>query len=65
MFVAAGVDKLSYSPQNASLVATAWPSLGSMINAGTRLVTFMDNAADFATVPYIIDGKLCYTPKPS
>jgi hypothetical protein len=55
VFVAAGVDKLSYSPSNASLPASGWPTLGSMIDAGTRMVTFMDNAADFASVPYLID----------
>jgi len=55
VFVATGLDKLSYSPPNASLPASGWPTLGSMIDAGTRLVTFMDNSADFTTVPYIID----------
>jgi hypothetical protein len=55
-FVAAGVDKLSYSPSSASLLASGWPTLDSMITAGTRLVTFMDNGANFASVPYIIDG---------
>lgn len=30
-----------------------------MIDSGKRLVTFLDNAADFATVPYLIDGIYC------
>lgn len=55
VYVAAGVDQMSYSPSNASLSASSWPTLNSMITAGTRLVTFMDNAANFASVPYIID----------
>jgi len=55
VFTAAGVVSLSYSPPSASIPASGWPTLSSMIAAGTRLVTFMDNAADFTTVPYIID----------
>lgn len=35
---------------------TDWPTLGSMIDNGTRLVTFMDAGASFSEVPYIIDG---------
>lgn len=27
-----------------------------MIDSGKRLVTFLDNGADFATVPYLLDG---------
>jgi hypothetical protein len=28
-----------------------------MIDSGKRLVTFMDTGANFASVPYIIDGR--------
>lgn len=49
------MDKLSYSPSAASLTVTEWPTLGSLIDAGTRLVTFMAGNADFTAVPYIID----------
>jgi len=55
LYKAAGLDTLSYSPPAAVTTAGNWPTLGSMIDAGTRLVTFMDNGANFATVPYIID----------
>ncbi|KAF5368630.1 hypothetical protein D9758_002322 [Tetrapyrgos nigripes] len=55
IFKAAGLDSLSYSPSSASLTASGWPTLGEMIDKGTRLVTFIDNTADFSTVPYIID----------
>jgi hypothetical protein len=55
VFVAAGVDKLSYSPQSPTLPASGWPTLGALIDAGTRLITFMDNSADTTAVPYIID----------
>ena len=56
VFVAAEVDSMSYSPQSASLPASGWPTLGSLINAGTRLVTFLSTTASFQAVPYLIDG---------
>jgi len=55
VFVAAGLDKLSYSPASSPLTNTEWPTLGSMIDNGTRLVTFLDNAADLTQVPYLLD----------
>ena len=57
VFVAAGVNTLSYSPQSASLPASGWPTLGSLIDAGTRLVTFLSTTANFDTAPYLIDGE--------
>ena len=57
VFKAVGLDTLSYSPSAAVTTNTAWPSLGSMIDSGKRLVTFMDTGADFTSVPYIIDGR--------
>lgn len=47
---------MSYSPTSSNLTYTSWPTLGTLIDAGTRLVTFMDTHADFSTVTYIIDG---------
>jgi len=55
VFVAAGVNSVSYSPQSASLTASGWPTLGSLIDAGTRLVTFLSTTASFDTAPYLID----------
>lgn len=52
-----GLDKLSYSPSAATIDTSAWPTYGALIDAGTRLVTFMDNTASFDDVPYIIDGE--------
>jgi hypothetical protein len=57
VFVAAGVDSISYSPQSASLPASGWPTLNSLINARTRLVTFLSTTASFEAVPYLIDGE--------
>jgi hypothetical protein len=55
VFQAAGLDKLSYAPSSSSLSASSWPTLGSLIDANTRLVTFLDNSADTSSVPYLID----------
>jgi len=55
VFKAAGLDTLSYVPPSAAIPATQWPTLGSMIDAGTRLVTFLDAMADFTSVNYLID----------
>ncbi len=61
VFKAVGLDTLSYTPSATVTAQGSWPSLGSMIDSGKRLVTFMDARADFTSVPYIIDGKLCPT----
>jgi len=50
-----GLDALSYTPSAAALTLDQWPTLGQMIDQGTRVVTFMDTGADFTSVPYIID----------
>lgn len=63
VFVAAAVDSMSYSPQSASLPASGWPTLGSLIDAGTRLITFLSTTASFNTAPYLIDGEHS-TPRP-
>ncbi|KAJ7675387.1 PLC-like phosphodiesterase [Mycena rosella] len=55
VFAQVGLDKLSFAPSTSPLAATAWPTLGSMIDAGTRLVSFLDNGADPTSVPYLID----------
>jgi len=55
VFKAVGLDALSYAPTSEVTKNTAWPSLGSMIGSGKRLVTFMNYHADFTAVPYIID----------
>ena len=56
VFQSAGLKDLSYSPSSSNITYTSWPTLGDMINNGTRLVTFMDAGADFSEVSYIIDG---------
>ncbi len=56
VFKAAGLDTASWTPPSAQLNSTAWPTLGSLIDGGTRLVTFLAQQADFTQVPYLIDG---------
>ena len=56
VFRAVGLDTISYRPTAAVTTIFDWPTLGSMIDSGQRLVTFLDNGADFTSVPYIIDG---------
>ncbi|KAH9486546.1 putative secreted protein [Psilocybe cubensis] len=55
VFQAVGLDKLSYAPPSLTLPASQWPTLGSLIDSGKRLLTFLDNAADFNSVPYLLD----------
>lgn len=53
-----GLDTMSYKPPAGSMPAAAWPTLGTLIDAGTRLVTFLSTTADFTEVPYLIDGTV-------
>jgi len=55
VFRAVGLDTISFRPTAAVTTVFDWPTLGSMIDSGQRLVTFLDNGADFTSVPYIID----------
>jgi hypothetical protein len=55
VFKAAGVDTISYAPSSSAVAFSDWPTLGSLIDSGKRLLTFMDFKADITSVPYIID----------
>jgi len=55
VFQSTGIAALSYAPTTATLPAADWPTLGSLIDSGKRVVTFMDHGADYSSVPYIID----------
>lgn len=54
-FEASELSKRAYSPSKATTAVSDWPTLGTLIDAGTNVVVFMDNKADFTTVPYVID----------
>jgi hypothetical protein len=49
-----------YQPAGAVTAIDAWPTLGSMIESGGRMVVFMDYAADFNSVGWIIDGAFLF-----
>lgn len=51
-FEAAGADAYAYSPRT-TLDLADWPTLGELVDAGTRLVVFMDYPAD-SSVSYIL-----------
>ncbi|KAL4070751.1 PLC-like phosphodiesterase, partial [Scleroderma citrinum] len=55
VYKSVGLDTVSYTPSSAFMPASQWPTLGSLIDSGKRLITFMDANADFTSVPYIID----------
>lgn len=56
VFKSAGLDTLAYAPNSATLAASDWPTLGTLIDSGKRLVVFLSTTADFTSVPYLIDG---------
>jgi len=55
VFQAANLVTISYAPPQATVPISQWPTMGSLIDSGKRLVTFLDAEADFTSVPYIID----------
>jgi len=55
IFQSTGLAALSYTPPSSSIPFTGWPTLGSMIDSNKRLVTFLDNGANFASIPYLLD----------
>ncbi|CAE7172344.1 unnamed protein product [Rhizoctonia solani] len=55
IYEAASMVDLSYAPATATVAADQWPTLGTLIDSGKRVLTFMDNGADATTAPYLID----------
>lgn len=51
-FAGAGLKKHAFRP-GAVVARDGWPTLGALIDAGTRLVVFMDYHADLSKVDYI------------
>ena len=52
-FEASGVAPLTYVPPHTPMKRTEWPTLGSMIDSGKRVVVFMDYNVD-GSVDYIL-----------
>ncbi|EIM90666.1 PLC-like phosphodiesterase [Stereum hirsutum FP-91666 SS1] len=54
LFEAAGLSSQAYVPSTTPLAQADWPTLGELIDAGTRLVVFMDYGAETGGVDYIL-----------
>jgi len=46
IFDEAGISNLTYVPPSLPVKQSDWPTLGSMLDAGTRVVVFLDSEAD-------------------
>jgi hypothetical protein len=53
-FTASGIMPYVYTPPSGSVARNAWPTLGSMISSGKRLVVIMDYPTNSGGVPWII-----------
>lgn len=63
-FKKSGITNYTYTPATHPLPINSWPTLGQLIDAGTRLVTFLDYGADESRVPYILDEFSYYFETP-
>lgn len=56
VFNSSGISSYAYVPPSLPVAHSAWPTLGSMISSGKRLVTFIDFGADKEgdTVPFLL-----------
>jgi hypothetical protein len=54
VFTSAGLDSLAFAPPTPVLPSSQWPSLGTLIDSGKRLVIFLDNGATDAGTPWLI-----------
>jgi hypothetical protein len=50
-----GLVQYAYQPPKIPMAITDWPTLGSMILTGKRVIFFMDYEANQTAVPYILD----------
>ncbi|KAH8929386.1 hypothetical protein BT69DRAFT_1311196 [Atractiella rhizophila] len=53
-FVDSGIKPLTYVPPKYPLKSSEWPTLGSMIDSGKKVVVFMDYGANTNAYPYIL-----------
>ncbi|QRV80439.1 hypothetical protein RhiJN_08454 [Ceratobasidium sp. AG-Ba] len=53
-FTNSGISSYIYTPTGRSVARNAWPTLGSMISSGKRLVVMMDYPTNSGSVPWII-----------
>lgn len=50
-----GLSKYVYTPSNVPIAYGAWPTYRELINAGSRVVSFLAQGADVQTAPFLID----------
>ncbi|KAJ2898537.1 hypothetical protein MKZ38_003828 [Zalerion maritima] len=64
VFEKTGLGKHVFTPDTGEdgglLGMDEWPSLGELVDAGTRVVVFMDYHSDTSSVPYILDQFAYY-----
>ncbi|KDN51725.1 hypothetical protein RSAG8_00273, partial [Rhizoctonia solani AG-8 WAC10335] len=53
-FTASGIMPYVYTPPSGTIARNAWPTLGSMISSGERLVVVIDYPTNSGGVPWII-----------
>ncbi|ORY91589.1 PLC-like phosphodiesterase [Leucosporidium creatinivorum] len=54
-YASAGMDTYAYTPSSVPIAKGDWPTLQTLIDAGTRVVNFLAQNADVSTAPYLID----------
>jgi hypothetical protein len=54
-FTSTGLSSKMYSPSNGIISKTDWPTLGTLIDASTTVVSFLTLQADHSSVPYLLD----------
>lgn len=60
----ASLADYAFAPAATPLAIGDWPALGALIDAGTRLVVFLDYGADESRVPYVLDQYKYYFETP-
>jgi len=57
IFNTSGIAEMAYVPpfRSTPTDTLSWPSLGTMISSGQRVVIFLDRGANQAQVPFILD----------
>ncbi|KAF2030925.1 hypothetical protein EK21DRAFT_64287 [Setomelanomma holmii] len=55
-FASSGIDQYAYTPSSATTIPKTWPTLQSLINNGTRLMTFVASLSSTSSqYPYLMD----------
>ncbi|KAH8922779.1 PLC-like phosphodiesterase [Atractiella rhizophila] len=50
-----GLINLSYVPASTPIAKKDWPTLAEMISSGKRVVSYLDNSADYSSCPELLD----------